>query len=156
VEPKSPLNQTLVTQSIVILDFGSQYTQLIARRIREQNVFSTVLPCNASLDEIRSYGPLGIILSGGPSSVYDADAPPSGLGLLEEIVHARGPMSRDQAQELAVEAAAILGGRPVHRYRVTIEGARDVAHRTGEFVPVAEALRAAEILAAAIERFARS
>lgn len=64
-------------QSIVILDFGSQYTQLIARRIREQNVFSVVLPCTASLDEIRSYKPVGIILSGGPCSVYDADAPPA-------------------------------------------------------------------------------
>jgi GMP synthase (glutamine-hydrolysing) len=64
-------------QSIVILDFGSQYTQLIARRIREQNVFSAVLPCNASLDEIRGYHPAGLILSGGPCSVYDADAPPA-------------------------------------------------------------------------------
>ena len=64
-------------QSIVILDFGSQYTQLIARRIREQNVFSVVLPCTASLDEIQNYGPAGIILSGGPCSVYDADAPPA-------------------------------------------------------------------------------
>lgn len=64
-------------QSIVILDFGSQYTQLIARRIREQNVFSVVLPCTARLDEIQSYGPAGIILSGGPCSVYDADAPPA-------------------------------------------------------------------------------
>ncbi len=64
-------------QSIVILDFGSQYTQLIARRIREQNVFSVVLPCTAPLDEIRAYNPVGIILSGGPCSVYDADAPPA-------------------------------------------------------------------------------
>ena len=63
------------TQSIVVLDFGAQYSQLIARRIREQNVFSVVLPCTASLDEIRSYSPLGIILSGGPCSVYDQDAP---------------------------------------------------------------------------------
>jgi GMP synthase (glutamine-hydrolysing) len=63
------------TQTIVILDFGSQYTQLIARRIRELNVFSVVLPCTAPLAEIESYAPLGIILSGGPSSVYDADAP---------------------------------------------------------------------------------
>src|SRR5258708_16435109 len=62
-------------QSIVILDFGSQYTQLIARRIRELKVFSAVLPCTASLDEIRKYRPVGIILSGGPSSVYDDDAP---------------------------------------------------------------------------------
>jgi len=75
------LTQPVVTerrapgQSIVILDFGSQYTQLIARRIREFNVFSVVLPCNVSWDEIQSYNPAGIILSGGPSSVYDADAP---------------------------------------------------------------------------------
>jgi len=64
------------TQSIVVLDFGSQYTQLIARRIREFNVFSVVLPCYAKLDEILAYKPIGIILSGGPSSVYDKDAPP--------------------------------------------------------------------------------
>ena len=63
------------TQSIVVLDFGAQYSQLIARRIREQKVFSVVLPFNASLEEIRSYSPVGIILSGGPSSVYDNDAP---------------------------------------------------------------------------------
>ncbi len=63
------------TQSIVVLDFGAQYSQLIARRIREQNVFSVVLPCNSPLDEIQSYSPVGIVLSGGPSSVYDKDAP---------------------------------------------------------------------------------
>jgi len=67
----------VATQTIVILDFGSQYTQLIARRIREQNVFSVVLPCTASLAEIKAHNPLGIILSGGPSSVYDPDAPPA-------------------------------------------------------------------------------
>jgi GMP synthase (glutamine-hydrolysing) len=65
------------TQAIVVLDFGAQYSQLIARRIREQNVFSVVLPCTASLDEIKSYSPAGIVLSGGPCSVYDADAPPA-------------------------------------------------------------------------------
>jgi GMP synthase (glutamine-hydrolysing) len=70
------------TQTIVILDFGSQYTQLIARRIREQNVFSVVLPCTVPLAEIQSHNPIGIILSGGPSSVYDADAPNADLGLL--------------------------------------------------------------------------
>ncbi len=62
-------------QSIVVLDFGAQYSQLIARRVREQKVFSVVLPCTASVDEIRSYAPVGIVLSGGPSSVYDEDAP---------------------------------------------------------------------------------
>jgi GMP synthase (glutamine-hydrolysing) len=71
------------TQSIVVLDFGAQYSQLIARRIRELNVFSAVLPCNASLDEIRSYSPIGIILSGGPSSVYDKDAPVADPGIYD-------------------------------------------------------------------------
>jgi GMP synthase (glutamine-hydrolysing) len=71
------------TQSIVVLDFGAQYSQLIARRIRELNVFSVVLPCSTSLDEIRRHSPLGIVLSGGPCSVYDADAPPADPRLLE-------------------------------------------------------------------------
>ncbi len=60
---------------IVILDFGSQYTQLIARRIRAHEVFSEILSCTADKDEISRYDPRGIILSGGPSSVYDEGAP---------------------------------------------------------------------------------
>ena len=60
---------------IVVLDFGGQYTQLIARRVREQGVFSAILPCTTSLEEIRRLEPAGIILSGGPSSVYDENAP---------------------------------------------------------------------------------
>jgi GMP synthase (glutamine-hydrolysing) len=60
---------------VVVLDFGGQYTQLIARRIREQQVFSAVLPCTSSIEEIRKLAPAGIVLSGGPSSVYDVDAP---------------------------------------------------------------------------------
>ena len=60
---------------VVVLDFGGQYTQLIARRIREQQVFSAVLPCTSSIEEIRKFAPAGIVLSGGPSSVYDPQAP---------------------------------------------------------------------------------
>jgi GMP synthase (glutamine-hydrolysing) len=63
------------TSTIVILDFGSQYTQLIARRIREFNVFSVVLPCTVPLEQIKALSPKGVILSGGPCSVYDADSP---------------------------------------------------------------------------------
>src|SRR6266852_1945253 len=68
-KPKSELG------GVVVLDFGGQYTQLIARRIREQQVFSAILPCSASLEEIRKLEPVGLVLSGGPSSVYDVDAP---------------------------------------------------------------------------------
>jgi GMP synthase (glutamine-hydrolysing) len=60
---------------ILILDFGSQYTQLIARRVREQMVYSEIHPYNLPLGRIRELAPRGIILSGGPSSAYDAGAP---------------------------------------------------------------------------------
>ncbi len=59
---------------IIVLDFGSQYNQLIARRIRELNVYSEILPYNTSTEEILAHQPKGIILSGGPSSVNDVNA----------------------------------------------------------------------------------
>jgi len=80
---QSSPTQSSLSQNIVILDFGAQYTQLIARRIREQNVFSVVLPCTAKLDEVKSYAPAGIILSGAPWSVYDKDAPPADARVFE-------------------------------------------------------------------------
>jgi len=60
---------------ILVLDFGSQYTQLIARRIREGKVYSEIFPFNASIEKIRDFNPRGIVLSGGPSSVYEEGAP---------------------------------------------------------------------------------
>jgi len=63
------------SEKILILDFGSQTTQLIARRIREQKVYSEIHPFNVSIDKIRELKPTGIVLSGGPCSVYDEDAP---------------------------------------------------------------------------------
>ena len=68
-------------QSIVVLDFGAQYSQLIARRVREQNVYSVVLPCKSSISAIQEHRPVGLILSGGPSSVYDRDAPSADRGI---------------------------------------------------------------------------
>ena len=61
--------------SILILDFGSQYSELIARRIRKTNVFSLVVSNGTSIEDIRDINPKGIILSGGPNSVYDQNAP---------------------------------------------------------------------------------
>ena len=62
-------------QTILVLDFGSQYTQLIARRLRELSVYSEIVPFNTPLDRIKDKKPVGIILSGGPKSVSDAGAP---------------------------------------------------------------------------------
>jgi GMP synthase (glutamine-hydrolysing) len=63
------------TQTLLVLDFGSQYTQLIARRVRELGVYSEIHPFNYSIDKIKDLCPVGIILSGGPSSVYETNAP---------------------------------------------------------------------------------
>ena len=60
---------------VLILDFGSQFTQLIARRIRERGVYCEIHPCHVALETVRAFAPKGIVLSGGPSSVLDADAP---------------------------------------------------------------------------------
>ncbi len=71
------------TATVVILDFGSQYTQLIARRVRELDVFSVVLPCTTPLADVLALRPKGIILSGGPSSVYDVAAPQADPAVLD-------------------------------------------------------------------------
>jgi GMP synthase (glutamine-hydrolysing) len=68
---------------ILILDFGSQYTQLIARRIREQHVYCEIHPPPVGLEEVRSWNPAGIILSGGPSSVLDIGAPDVDPGIVD-------------------------------------------------------------------------
>lgn len=73
--PAQPLEGSLNRQMIAILDFGSQYSELIARRIRETEVYSEVLPYRTTAEQLRQLNPQGIILSGGPNSVYDEGAP---------------------------------------------------------------------------------
>ncbi|HYP55060.1 MAG TPA: GMP synthase (glutamine-hydrolyzing), partial [Solirubrobacterales bacterium] len=70
--PKAPAR---VTEEVLVLDFGGQYSQLIARRVRECGVFSELLPHHVGVDEVRKRAPKGLILSGGPASVYAEDAP---------------------------------------------------------------------------------
>jgi GMP synthase (glutamine-hydrolysing) len=62
-------------ETVVILDYGSQYTQLIARRVREQRVYAEILPWDVAAERVLALAPKGLILSGGPNSVYDAGAP---------------------------------------------------------------------------------
>ena len=73
--PQTSLQEQLNRQMIVILDFGSQYSELIARRIRETQVYSEVLSYRTTAQQLQQLNPKGIILSGGPNSVYDANAP---------------------------------------------------------------------------------
>lgn len=65
----------MLEEKILVLDFGSQYTQLIARRVRENRVYSEIFPFNTPITKIKKFSPKGIILSGGPSSIYDRGAP---------------------------------------------------------------------------------
>ena len=62
-------------QRVLVLDFGSQYAQLIARRVREQNVYCEIVRHSITAERVRELAPIGIILSGGPSSVYAQGAP---------------------------------------------------------------------------------
>src|SRR5689334_24751061 len=79
------MNQVRQHETVIILDFGSQYTQLIARRVREAGVYCEILPFNTPVETIRSRSPKGLIFSGGPSSVYDAAAPKPQPELLESV-----------------------------------------------------------------------
>ena len=72
---------------VVILDFGSQYTQLIARRVRELNVYSIIMPPETSIDKILSLDPGALILSGGPSSIYDQNTPDFDKKILDIDFH---------------------------------------------------------------------
>ncbi|MGB8508874.1 MAG: glutamine-hydrolyzing GMP synthase [Pyrinomonadaceae bacterium] len=79
------MNSTQTHSTVLILDFGSQYTQLIARRVREAGVYCEILPYNTPADKILALNPRGLILSGGPASVYDADAPLPASEVLEIV-----------------------------------------------------------------------
>ncbi len=72
---REPMSDNSLQDSIAVLDFGSQYSQLIARRVRELNTYSELLPCSISAEELKRLNPRGIILSGGPGSVYETHSP---------------------------------------------------------------------------------
>ena len=100
---------------ILILDFGSQYTQLIARRVREAHVYCELHPFNLPLERIRALQPEGIILSGGPASVYQADAPLSDPRLAElgvpllGICYGMGVLAQEDGGAMARAAAREFG-----------------------------------------------
>lgn len=77
------MKETAHEEKILVLDFGSQYTQLIARSVRELGVYCEIMPCTAGFSEVRDFGPMGIILSGSPFSVHQKSAPRLNRGLME-------------------------------------------------------------------------
>ena len=62
-------------QTVLVIDFGGQYNQLIVRRVRNLNVYAELVPADISIERIKSYNPVGIIFTGGPSSVFGEDSP---------------------------------------------------------------------------------
>src|SRR4051812_30886532 len=92
-------------EEVLVLDFGGQYSQLIARRIRECGVFAEMLPANTPVEKIQERKPKGLVLSGGPASVYDPEAPKFPTQLLDLDVPTLGICYGMQAMALA------LGGR---------------------------------------------
>jgi GMP synthase (glutamine-hydrolysing) len=95
-------------QAVLVVDFGAQYAQLIARRVREANVYSEIVPHDTSVDEIVARRPAAVILSGGPSSVYAEDAPQVDAELFEAGVPVLGICYGFQAM------AQALGGEVAH------------------------------------------
>src|SRR3954451_14143194 len=103
--PELPTNDVRALEEVLVLDFGGQYSQLIARRIRECGVFAELLPSTTSIEAIRERRPKGLVLSGGPASVYEGDAPAFPTELLDLEIPLLGICYGMQAMVQA------LGGR---------------------------------------------
>jgi len=119
-------------QKILILDFGSQYTQLIARRVREARVYCEIHPFNMSLQKIKDFSPNGIILSGGPSSIYDDNAPFAEKGLIDLEVPILGICYGMQfLTHLLGGVVAKSGDREYGNVQIRIEDERDLFYGLG-------------------------
>ena len=113
---------------ILILDYGSQFTQLIARRIREERVYCEIHPPTVTADWVRDFAPRGIILSGGPSSVYGDDAPPFDAGILDLGIPVLGICYGMQMIAHAAHAPVIDGKREYGRAELRITKSNDLFH----------------------------
>ncbi|MDH4305193.1 MAG: glutamine-hydrolyzing GMP synthase [Nitrospira sp.] len=117
---------------ILVLDFGSQYTQLIARRIREAQVYSQIFPCTAPLSTILAYRPKGIVLSGGPSSVYEKKAPIVAKELFDQNIPILGICYGMQlVTHLSGGEVAKSPHREYGRAELTIDDASDLFQGVG-------------------------
>ena len=106
----------IASEKVLVLDFGSQYAQLIARRVRQQQVYCEIVRHDITADRIREIGPKGLILSGGPSSVYETGAPRCDPQLFRLGLPVLGIC---YGMQLACDA---LGGRVESARRVSMAG----------------------------------
>jgi GMP synthase (glutamine-hydrolysing) len=117
---------------IIILDFGAQYSQLIARRVREQKVYSEIHPFNLSLARIRELAPRGIILSGGPASCYDEGAPKVSAELFDLGIPILGICYGVQLASLVLGGKVVPAERREYgRAHVRVKDASDLFHGFG-------------------------
>ncbi len=120
---------TLSHEKILILDFGSQYTQLIARRVREQKVYCEIHPYNIGLDKIRAFGAQGIILSGGPANVADDDAPTIDPALFDLGVPVLGICYGMQLMTNLLGGRVSVASRREYGYaKMSVNGSCDLFH----------------------------
>ncbi len=107
----------MTAATILVVDFGAQYAQLIARRVREAHVYSEIVPCTMPLSEMLARRPAGIILSGGPASVYADDAKAVDPAVFEAAVPVLGICYGAQlvARDLGGEVAAPAPGSTAAR-----------------------------------------
>jgi GMP synthase (glutamine-hydrolysing) len=122
-EGVQPSARRAATEEVLVLDFGGQYSQLIARRIRECGVFSELLPHDAPLEDLKARRPRGLVLSGGPSSVYSEDAPPLRRELLDLGIPVLGICYGMQA--MALELGGKVEGAEVAEFGRTDLQVRD-------------------------------
>ena len=121
-EPRTP-------DTVIVLDFGAQYAQLIARRVRESRVRSLILPYDTPVDDLMAVHPKGVILSGGPASVYEPEAPRTDPALFDGSVPVLGICYGMQlmAHELGGRTAP-AGQREYGRTRLFVDDRRDLFH----------------------------
>ncbi len=118
-----------VTKPVLVVDFGAQYAQLIARRVREANIYSEVVPHDASTEEIKAKNPAALVLSGGPSSVYEDGAPKLNPEWLELGIPVFGICYGFQAMTEALGGTiAATGDREYGRTEMQLVDGGGVAH----------------------------
>ena len=107
-------------ETILVLDFGGQYNQLIARRVREDNVYCEVIPYNVSIERIKSYNPKGIIITGGPASVYTDTAPKCSKEVFELGIPVLGICYGMQLLAYVLGGTVSKGGNSTKEYGHTV------------------------------------